>query len=172
MLARVAVAVSVVNLPLGISLIAPFALMALPGAVYGAWLWFRRHPGGAPVNAPHIANPLNLKTAIKFALLYALIGFLVKAITRLDLLDSGLLPLSFLSGLTDMDAISLSMATGRANATIPQHLAMQGVLVAAVANSLMKTGFAVALGSPALRREISLVLGLTAAAGVLGCFIF
>ena len=67
MLARVAVAVSVVNLPLGVALIAPFALMALPGAIYGAWLWFRRHPGAAAVTAPQIGNPLNLKTAIKFA---------------------------------------------------------------------------------------------------------
>lgn len=172
MLVRVTLAVSVLNLELGLSLVAPFALMALPGALYGAWLWFRRHPGMGTVSAPVIGNPLNLKIAVKFALLYGLIGFLVKAITHLQLLHSGLLPLSFLSGLTDMDAISLSMAGGQTNGSVPLHLAMQAVLIAATANSLIKAGFAVCLGSPVLRRQISLVLGLTAVAGVAGCWLF
>ena len=172
MLVRVAIAVGVLNLELGLTLVAPFALMALPGAIYGAWLWFKRQPGLSVVSAPQISNPLSLKTAVKFALLYALIGFLVKAITSLQLLHSGLLPLSFLSGLTDMDAISLSMAGGHGNGSVPLHLAMQAILVAAAANSLMKAGFAVSLGSPVLRREISLVLGLTALAGVAGCWLF
>jgi uncharacterized membrane protein (DUF4010 family) len=172
MLVRIAIVVGVLNLELGLALVAPFALMALPGAVYGAWLWFKRQPGLSVVAAPQIGNPLSLKTAVKFALLYTLIGFLVKAITSLQLLHSGLLPLSFLSGLTDMDAISLSMAGGHGNGSVPLHLAMQAVLVAAAANSLMKAGFAVSLGSPVLRREISIVLGLTALAGVAGCWIF
>ncbi|MDB6095254.1 MAG: hypothetical protein JWM32_2816 [Verrucomicrobia bacterium] len=172
MLARVAVAVSILNLQLGFKLIAPFALMALPGALYGAWLWFKRQPGKGSGTAPQIANPLTLRTVLKFALLYAVIGFLVKAITSLGFLKTALLPLSFFSGMTDMDAISLLMAGSEVNGTVPLHLAMQAVLVAAASNSLIKAGFAISLGSPVLKREISVVLGLTAAAGVAGCWIF
>lgn len=172
MLARVTVAVSVLNLEFGLKLIAPFALMALPGAVYGLWLWFRTHPGKGDTPAPAITNPLSLKTVVKFALLYTLIGFLVKAFTGLGLQHHGLLPLSFFSGMTDMDAISLSMAGGEASGSVPARLALQAVLVAAASNSLVKGGFAVTLGSDVLKRQIPVVLGLTAAAGIAGCWLF
>jgi len=169
MLARVIVTVGVLNLELAFTLVSPFALMALPGVLYGAWLWFRRQPGKGLVTAPQIGNPLSLKTAVKFALLYAIIGFLVKMITSLNLLHSSLLPLSFFSGLTDMDAISLSVTGNHTSGAVPLHLATQAIIIAAVANSLLKAGFAISLGSPVLKKQISLVLGLTAAAGVAAC---
>ena len=170
MLARVAVVVGVLNLDLARALIGPFALMALPGALFGAWLWFKRQPGVSVVTAPQIGNPLNLRIAIKFALLYAAIGFLVKVLSSLNVLNSGLLPLSFASGLTDMDAISLSMAGSLTTGTVPLRLATQAIIVAAASNSLVKAGLAVSLGSPVLRREIALVLGLTALAGGVACW--
>ena len=170
MLPRVIIAVAVLNLELAVTLIAPFALMALPGVLYGAWLWYRRQPGKSEVTAPQIGNPLNLKIAIKFALLYAVIGLLVKMLSSLNLLRSGLLPLSFLSGLTDMDAISLSMAGSHTSGSVPLTLAGQAIIVAAVANSIVKAGIAVCLGSPALRREVSVVLGLTSLAGIAACW--
>ena len=170
MLARVAIAVGILNLELARALIGPFALMALPGVIYGAWLWFKRQPGVSVVATPQIGNPLNLKIAIKFALLYALIGLLVKVLTSQNLLHSGLLPLSFVSGLTDMDAISLSMAGSHTTGAVPLRLATQAIIVAAVSNSIVKAGLAVCLGSPVLRREVSLVLGLTALAGAAACW--
>ena len=170
MLARVIIAVGVLNLELAFTLIAPFALMAFPGVLYGAWLWIKRQPGKGEVTAPQIGNPLNLKIAIKFALLYALIGLLVKVLTSQNLLHSGLLPLSFVSGLTDMDAISLSMAGSHAIGSVPLKLAGQAIIVAAVANSIVKAGIAVCLGSPVLRREVSIVLGLTALGGAAACW--
>ena len=100
---------------------------------------------------------------------YALIGFLVKALTSLNLLHSSLLPLSFISGLTDMDAISLSVTGNHTSGAVPLHLATQAIVIAAVANSLLKAVFAISLGSPVLRKQVSVVLGLTAAAGAAAC---
>jgi uncharacterized membrane protein (DUF4010 family) len=40
------------------------------------------------------------------------------------------------------------------------------VILAAVGNSVLKGGFALALGSPALRRQMAVVLGLTILAGL------
>ena len=171
MLARVAVVVGFLNLDLALTLIVPFALMSLPGVVFGAWLWFKRQPGAGVVAAPHIGNPLNLMTAIKFGLLYGAIVFLVKVITTQHLLQSSLLPLSFLSGLTDMDAISLSMAGSHTTGAVPLRLATQAIIVAAAANSVVKAGIAAWLGSPVLRREIAIVLGLTALAGAAACWL-
>ena len=170
MLARVAILIGVLNLDLALTLISPFALMALPGALYGAWLWFKRQPGTGAVVAPQIGNPLNLKTAIKFAVLYALIGFLVKYLSSLHLLHSSLLPLSFVSGLPDMDAISLSVTANQTNGSVPLRLATQAIILAAVSNSILKAGLAIGLGSPVLRREVSIVLGLTALGGAAACW--
>jgi uncharacterized membrane protein (DUF4010 family) len=103
--------------------------------------------------------------SIKFALLYAVIAFLIKAVIALEW-NAGLLPLSFASGLTDMDAISLSLANSREAGSVALETAGLAVTLAAVANTLMKAGLALTLGSPGMRRPVVTVLGFTAAAGV------
>lgn len=165
MLPRVAVMVSVVSPELGLELAAPFALMIVPAFGYGLWLLKHRPgAGSAGLVSRGIANPLRLATAVKFALLYTLIAFLVKAATHLEWRNS-ILPLSFVSGLTDMDAISLSMAGNHSAGPVTLKLAAQAIVLAAVANSLMKAGLAFALGAPLLRRHVVVVLSLTALAG-------
>jgi uncharacterized membrane protein (DUF4010 family) len=164
MLPRVIVAIAVINRDLALTLIAPFAIMAAPGLLYAAFVWWRKHPGKTAGEAVPLRNPLNLKMAIKFAVLYAVIAFLVKAAPQLGLAQS-LLPLSFVSGLTDMDAISLSMARNGAGEGNPPELATHAVVLAAIANTLLKGGLAISLGSPGLRVRIALVLGATALAG-------
>ncbi len=171
MLPRVIITTGFLNRDLAKTLLLPFGLMLLPAVIYGTWRLLTRKNSAEPHETPKLANPLSLKTAVKFALLYALIGFLVKAATQLDLLQHGLLPLSFVSGLTDMDAISLSMAKGQHGGAIPLTLAAQAVIVAAIANSALKAGFALSLGSPALKREVTLVLAATAAVGVAGLWL-
>lgn len=165
MLPRVIVATSVINADLGLALVKPFALMAAPACIYGVLVWFARRPGLSVVETPTLSNPLSLKTAIKFALVYALVGFLVKAATQFDLMQHGLLPLSFVSGLTDMDAISLSMAGNLSSGHVPLALAARAIIVAAIANSLLKAAFSASLGSSVLRRQTTLVLGATVVAG-------
>lgn len=169
MLPRIVVAVAVLNPTLAWALVMPLALMALPGVIYGGWFWWTHRTAEADtsVGSPALANPLSLTTAVTFALLYALIAFLVKAAAHFEL-TSGILPLSFVSGLTATDAISLSMAESEHTGTITLSLATQAVVLATIANSLVKGGFAIALGSPALCRRVGLVLGLTVAAGVAG----
>jgi uncharacterized membrane protein (DUF4010 family) len=79
--------------------------------------------------------------------------------------------LSFVSGLTDMDAISISIAREEGNADSGAGLATRAVVVAAVSNTLLKAGMAVALGSPGLKRRIAIVLGLTIVVGIAWFFL-
>jgi uncharacterized membrane protein (DUF4010 family) len=171
MLARVLVMVAAINPALFRPLIVPFALMAAPGLLFSLWRWITERSRKTPVATPHIHNPLGLGIAIKFALLYAVVAFLVKAASALKF-TAGLLPLSFISGLTDMDAIALSMANNLQDGTVATNLAVRCVIIGAVANSLMKAGFALAMGSPQLRRQVPLVLGATALAGIASMVIF
>lgn len=163
MIPRVVLTVAVVNAELAHRLLVPFAAMALPGISYAAWVWLRRRPARREGDTPALGNPLGLATAIKFAVLYSVIAFAVKAV-RAQGWTEGLLPLSFVSGLTDMDAISLSLARDATTETLA--LAARATVLAAVANTLLKAGLAVAFGGRGLKWRIALVLGATAVIGV------
>jgi uncharacterized membrane protein (DUF4010 family) len=164
MLPRVLVTTALINRSLAMSLIVPLALMAMPGIGYGVWIWLRRKTAGKSGDVPKLGNPLSLATAIKFAALYAVIAFLVKWV-RAEGFTQGLLPLSFVSGLTDMDAISLSIARDHSGDAANPGLAARAVVLAAVSNTLLKTGMAAMLGSRGLKWRVGIVLGATALIG-------
>lgn len=169
MLPRVVVTTGFVNRPFALTLIVPFALMAVPGIAYAAWVWLRRRPGRQEGDTPKLGNPLSLATAIKFAALYSAIAFAVKAV-REQGWTQGLLPLSFVSGLTDMDAISLSIARDQGTSDAEASLAGRAVVLAAVSNTLLKAGMGMALASPGVRIRLAIVLGLTAVIGIAWMF--
>jgi uncharacterized membrane protein (DUF4010 family) len=169
MIVRVGAMIAAINPQLLSVLVVPLAAMAIPGVIYGGWSTFVRRGNKLSVTPPAIHNPLSLGLAIKFALLYAIFAFLVKAATSLKL-TAGLLPLSFLSGLTDMDAIALLMANNLRDGSVPADLAAKCVVVGAVANSLVKATFAITVGSPTLKRHVCVVLGFTILTGVAAIF--
>jgi uncharacterized membrane protein (DUF4010 family) len=137
--------------------------MAAPAAGFAVWFWMRR-PGETAVVAPTVANPLGLGLAIKFAALYAVISLLVNVALERGW-QSGFLQLAFVSGLTDVDAISLSVAQTVRDGGLDLAMASRALVLAAVANSLLKVGLAVSLGARGFRGRVALVLGATAAAG-------
>ena len=165
MLPRVLIATGLVNRDFAVTLIVPFALMAIPGLVYGGWVWLRQRTERHQGDTPEIGNPLSLSTAIKFAALYSGIAFLVKVIREQGWTE-GMLPLAFISGLTDMDAISLSIAQDYGSDAAGSDLATRAVVLAAVSNTVLKAGMAIALGSTGLKWRIAMVLGATAVVAV------
>jgi len=169
MLPRTLVLVAVVNQDLALRLLLPLLIMAAPALVYGAAIFWKQRSKPRATQAPTVKNPLQLSSAIKFALLYAGIVFLVKFATHHGALESSLFPLSFVSGLTDMAAISLSVArTMDGGAGFAPGLAAQAVLLAAISNTIVKAGIAAFSGSPVLRVHTLAVLGTTCVAGGIG----
>ena len=167
MLARVLVVVVAVSPGLARSIVIPLVVMSLPGVAYAAWMWSRGQSQSEKVTGPSVSNPLQLSVAIKFALLYAGVKFLVKAATEFQSSGSILL-ISAVAGTTDVDAVTLSMADGFREGVMPPSLATSAVVLACISNTLAKAGIAVALGSPQLRRLVAVVLGATALAGGVG----
>ena len=170
MLARVAVLVGAVSLPLLGSLAPWLLLVAVPGIAFSlahrtSFLSGHRAPEGPR----EVRNPLSLRVAIQFALLYALIVLLVRW-AQANFGGAGVYLASFLSGLTDLDAISLSLSQLAGSGGIGQQDATRAILVAAGANSLLKLGLASSLGGPALRAPVSIVLGATAALAALAAW--
>lgn len=162
MLWRVEILVLAISPPLALAILPDFLLMSLPGAAFSGWhLW---RGSGNTVTSTEYRNPLSLRVALQFGALYALVVLMVK-IAADWFGGAGLLAVSFLSGLTDLDAIALSLSNLLREGQVPAMLAMQGIVVGAVANSLLKATLAASLGDRVLRRKTLLVLGTTAAIG-------
>ncbi len=127
-------------------------------------MWVGRRQTSEPVQTLNVANPLGLATAIKFGLLYALVNFLVKAATHFHL-ATGLIAISAVAGLTDVDAITISTSEAVRDTGLPLGRAAVAVVTACISNTIVKAAMSAWLGAPELRRLTLSVLGATTAAG-------
>ena len=168
MFARVWVIIFTLHAELAKALILPFCVMSIPGII--TILIVSVRPSKQTIETPEITNPLSLSIAIKFALLYAVVVFLV-TLTKQWGADKGLYPVAFLSGLTDMDAIALSMTDMVKAQSLNIDLASRGILIGAVANTVFKAGFALYAGDRKLRTVILVGMGTMILAGVGGWFL-
>ncbi len=115
---------------------------------------------------PEPENPAQLKSALIFAALYALI-LLAVAAARHYFGESGLYVVSVISGLTDVDAITLSLANQTDAGKLEAAIAWKLILLASLSNLVFKGGLAMALGHPGINRYILVAFGLSLAAGLL-----
>lgn len=162
MLWRVAALVAAIQPALAFALLPEFLVMSAPGAIF-AVIQLRRKRDET-VQGGSYKNPLSLKIALQFGAMYAGVVFVVK-VAAAWFGGAGLLIASFLSGLTDLDAIALTLANLLRDGGVDAKLAMSGVVIATIANSLLKAGMAGVLGSRRLRPRILAVLGSTALLG-------
>lgn len=167
MLGRVAMIILALNQQLFMRLLIPVIIMALPTSLYLMYHFFYERNKGHEVDLPELSNPLSLKLAIKFALLYGIIVFLIKAVSAFGD-GAGFYPIAFLSGLTDMDAIALSLTNENSNANLATNMAANGIIIGALANSIFKTGLGVFLGDKLLRKPLLFGMVPMILAGLVG----
>lgn len=101
-----------------------------------------------PIELP-ARNPFSLWSAIRLAGLFVLILFAVR-MAQYYFSESGLLLASVLAGVADMDSITLSLAQFAARGELAPHLAMFGICLAALSNTLTKTFLALFFGKAGL----------------------
>ncbi len=114
---------------------------------------------------PEQKNPTELGSAILFGGLYAVV-LLAVAFARERLGVSGIYTVAALSGLTDMDAITLSVTGLAENGRLAPGEAWRAVLIASMANLVFKAGIAGALGGARLFRHLAVFFLAAFAAGV------
>jgi uncharacterized membrane protein (DUF4010 family) len=91
------------------------------------------------------SNPLDLATAIRFGLILAAIMVASRAASAWAG-ASGLFLVAAISGLVDVDAISLSVATMASLQIVTPAVAIAAILLAAAVNTLLKPAMALAIG--------------------------
>jgi uncharacterized membrane protein (DUF4010 family) len=169
MFVRVLVIVAVANVALVGRLVVPFIVLAGVCAVIAA-MQLRgagaRAAAASASPAVGLTNPFSLTEATKFALFFAGV-LLVVALARQYLPGQGLYVVAALAGLTDVDAISLSMA-GYARTGGDPGVAVAAIVIAALSNTLVKVGLVAGLAAASLRsRTVVATAMLLAVAGVL-----
>ncbi len=168
MVVRIVVAAAVVYRPLLAELALPLGLMGA-ATLGAAVLFLRRGPSdaGQARDSVPLQNPFSLSAAIRFALFFALILVLV-ALVRRSVSPQGMYLVAALAGLTDVDAITLSMAR-LARDGGGAEVAGLAVVIAALTNTAVKGGMVMLLGSRDLARRVTpalvviLLVGLGAA---------
>ncbi len=176
-------AVSVATLPI---LIPPFIVGAL---IVARALW--RHttataPPPAPTgNAPtgdapngdapngdahrskeRSQNPLGLASSLQMALAFQLVLFVI-AFMQDRIGNPGVLASATVLGLTDMDALTVSMTRIGADVSLTR-LAAQAIGVGVLSNTLLKIGLALTLGDRAYRTRTATGLGALGVASAVG----
>lgn len=107
---------------------------------------------------PEPKDPSNLAAAVIFGGLYALV-LLAVAAAKEHFGDSGLYLVSALSGLTDMDAITLSTAQMITADRLTVETGWRMMMIGALSNIVFKGGVVACLGNPRLLRHIALLFG-------------
>ncbi|MFN7972033.1 MAG: MgtC/SapB family protein [Acidobacteriota bacterium] len=110
-------------------------------------------------------NPSEIKSALAFGIVYAAVRLAVAAGKEL-LGDAGLYVVAGLSGLTDVDAITLSTSRLVADGRLSAPSGVRVVLLAALSNLAFKGATVAVLGSAALRQRVGACFGIGLAAGV------
>ena len=124
-----------------------------------------------PAEFPAHGNPTNLRAAIVFAGLYAIISLAVAA-AKDYFGPTSLYVLAMVSGLTDVDAITLSTAEMVKREAIAPELGWRLMLVAALSNLGFKAGAVAVLGNRRMFLMIALLFGLAIAGGVAMLFLW
>jgi len=166
MFPRVLVEVAVINPQLLPALAPPLTLMTLTTIGYGLWLW-RRHRGQPHTGKLPLHTPLELTSALQFGLLLSAILVLAEAL-RAWLGDAGIYLLAFISGIGDVDAITLSMAR-MSTQDLPATVAEHAILIATLTNTLMKGVLVITIAGGEMAR--SFLPGLVLVLAVGGTFL-
>ena len=141
----------------------PLAAMLALFTVAAAFVW---RSGTAPPDSPlEPGNPTELKPAILFGALYAVV-LLVVAAGQDWLGDVGLYFAAAISGLTDVDAITLSTSRLVDTGRLDPDTGWRVVLIAILSNLAFKLVLAASLGSRAFARRLGALGAVALAAGV------
>lgn len=161
-----------------ISVVARSLLPELLGPVIAFFALFAAVIGVQMFRLPSIAgehhetdNPAELKTALSFGLLYSVILFVSAAVNE-HFGETMLYPVAVVSGLTDVDAITLSIGRLYTEARIDEDTAWRVIFVASLANLAFKGGIAAVVGGRQLRRQVLPLLAGLALTGLIGAWLW
>ena len=164
MFPRALIEVAVVNPNLLSSVALPLGAMTVVGIVAaGTLYWWTT--SDETVEPGELKNPFRLGPALLFGAIFAVV-LLVSEYAHEWLGTSGVYATAFLSGLADVDAITITLSKLAAEGAVSTQVATTGIVIAAIANTFVKAVLAWLLGTYRLGRLVSIVLSVVVASGL------
>lgn len=165
---RVLFEVLVIHPVLAETLAPAYLAAAVSGLLFSYYLYTHSHTADIHFEQQALSkNPLQLSEALKFGLLFGVIYGAI-AFTQGRFGDIGVYVVSLVSGITDVDAITLSLSQLTKDGKLGVSAAMNGIVIASVTNSLVKLGIVYWLGGTKLGWRVAqffiLTLGMMGAA--------
>lgn len=169
MFVRLVVLIGIVDASLVPDLIWPAGLamatsLVAAAVLVGLEVQAREHGTGAAQTL--VADPSEVGTALKFGALLATV-VLLSHYVRAWLGEAGLYGLAAVSGLTDVDAISLSLAR-LSTEEVADQVAVRAIMLAAIVNTLAKLAIVAAVGPRGMAWRVASVTAAIAMAAVVG----
>lgn len=165
MFPRILVEVAILNSKLVEALLVPLLVMMVIS--YAGVIWLVKQPA-APMLQPQslpINNQFHFVPALQFALLLIVIMLATElALAHFD--DEGLLVMAALSGITDVDAITITVSQ-LALVDINESTAVLAILIAAVTNTLVKAAIVWFIAGRRMAYQVLTVFTLALSAGLL-----
>jgi len=137
-----------------------FVILAAVGVVLSIWKYRKELPAGKS-ESPELQNPFEIRPAIGFAILFVVIS-VVSGFVRSTIGDSGLLGLSAIVGVTDIDPFILSIVQG-SDGTV--SIFNSAIILAMTSNTIVKAIYFNSF-SPANRKEAILKYSVLAIAHI------
>jgi uncharacterized membrane protein (DUF4010 family) len=142
------------------------AVVYMAGAAWLAWRGTRLKSDSQSGFGTNLQNPFEIGSALRFTLLLVVIMFAVE-LARKYLGQTGIWAMAAISGAADVDAITLSLSR-LVGTELTVEVASQGIMIAAISNSLLKLVLACSIGGKAIAGNLapfvaSALLGAAAA---------
>jgi uncharacterized membrane protein (DUF4010 family) len=166
---RVVIMTSLINWELGRHIAPVIGLLCMASLAASYWLWRRNRQRQRGEVKPG-SNPFELHEAIKFGLMFGVVVVVSKA-AQVYLGDAGLYLAAAVAGLTDVDAITLAMVNLFQTDASHLQVAARAIVISVMTNTLTKSGMAIGLGSPELRRITWPIAVLLLGTGAVGAFV-
>jgi len=160
---RLGVIIALFDARLAWALAPALAALFLFGAALSAYEWRRgrEEQPGTNLQVPAV-NPLQIPTAITFAVIFVVISMLTEWI-RTAFGPTGILVLAAFVGITDIDPFVINIAQGGVSGLSAAVLSA-AILIAASANNVAKASYALGFGGVlSARRSASMLLALALA---------
>jgi uncharacterized membrane protein (DUF4010 family) len=164
---RVLLVTSVLSKEVFFASFASIGLMAVVSAGCAWWL-FNHKEKEVKKSASAVAfeSPFALGPALKFGAFFGLVLFGAKLLQGL-FGSKGIYIASILSGLADVDAITISMATLQSSGEISTQVAVTAITLAVASNTVVKAGIAYMFGSKEFAKKVVICTGIVLAVGLL-----
>lgn len=164
MIIRVLVLTFIFNKSLFNTIYPSLFLVLISGIAVTFYFYFKQKGKKLTDTSIPKGKPLDIQGALVFGAIYTVI-LLVVSYANDTMGDEGLLVSSAIAGLSDIDAITITVSK-LAGQPLDFTLAANALLIATISNTIVKMGIGIWAGSPSLRRHLYLGYGVVLFTGL------